>query len=60
VAIQQTARNVVVPVAEHCSGNRDLVAYDTLCRVTAAVDLRKHFFDDDALAAFGRFHCIQC
>ena len=53
------AGDVVVAIAEDGCGDCDGVAEDSLCRVAAAVDLRLNFFDNDAFAAFNRFHITQ-
>jgi hypothetical protein len=50
---------VVVTVAEDCCSYGDGVSEDSFCGVTTAVDLRFRFFDDDASAAFNRFHITQ-
>jgi hypothetical protein len=50
---------VVVTVAEDGCGDCDDVAEDSFCRIATAVDLRLHFFDNDAFASFYRFHITE-
>src|SRR5438270_8990848 len=59
MAVQQSAGDVIVTVAEDRCSDGDGVAEDSLCSVTAAVDLRLHFFDNDAFASLYRFHITQ-
>jgi hypothetical protein len=59
MSIEQPASNVVVTVAEDCCSDGNDVAEDSFCGVATAVDLRLNFFDDDASAAFNRFHITQ-
>ena len=47
---------MVVAVGEDGGGDGDLVVEDALGGIAAAVDLGLDLFDDDALAAFDRFH----
>src|SRR5207302_1853199 len=56
MAVQQSAGDVVVTVAEDRCSDRDQVAEDSLCSVTTTVDLRLYFFDYDAFASLYRFH----
>jgi hypothetical protein len=37
-----------VPVADQIARHDDAIAEDALCRVQAAIDLRRHGFDEDA------------
>ena len=46
-------------IAEDGCGDRDDVVEDSLCRIATAVDLRLHFFDNDAFASFNRFHITE-
>jgi hypothetical protein len=57
--IEQPAGNVVVTVAKDCCGNGNDVAEDSFCGIATAVDLRLNLFDNDASAAFNRFHITQ-
>ena len=54
----QAAGDVIVAIAEDGGGDLDGIAKAALGGVTAAVDLRLNFFDDDTSAAFSRFHAL--
>ena len=56
VAVEEATGDVVVAVGEDGGGDGDLVVEDALCGIAAAVNLRLDLLDDDATAAFDRFH----
>src|SRR5437763_12353705 len=59
MAVQQSAGDVVMTVAEDRGSYGDGIAEDSLCGVTTAVDLRLYLFDNDASASFYRFHIAK-
>src|SRR5438874_13236004 len=59
MAVQQSAGDVVMTIAEDRGSYGDGIAEDSLCGVTTAVDLRLYFFDNDAFASFYGFHIAK-